>query len=62
MRHLLRDTDDSVRLTENGFIIERDGREPVIYEGNTDNIKILRDGYIVEVFVNGGEEVYTALL
>jgi hypothetical protein len=34
----------------------------VIYEGPIDDLKILRDGYIVEVFVNGGQEVYTALL
>ena len=26
------------------------------------DIKILRDAYIVEIFVNGGEEIYSALL
>jgi len=31
-------------------------------KGWIDDLKILRDGYIVEVFVNGGEAVYTALL
>jgi len=62
LQHLLKDDDPSVRLTENGFIIEREGREPVIYIGEINDLKIIRDGYLVEVFVNGGEEVYTALL
>lgn len=58
----LTDTDPSVERTDNGFIIRREGREPVIHEGEIRELKILRDGYIVEVFVNGGEYVYTALL
>ena len=62
LRHLLTDEDPSVTRTEQGFIIERTGRPPVVYEGKIDDLKILRDGYIVEVFVNGGEEVYSALL
>jgi sucrose-6-phosphate hydrolase SacC (GH32 family) len=62
VRHLLRDEDESVRRTENGFIIERDGREPVVYTGKINDLKILKDGYVVEVYVNGGKEVYTALL
>ena len=53
---------EAVKRTENGFIIERTGREPVIYNGEITDLKILRDGYFVEVFVNGGAEVYTALL
>ena len=43
-------------------MIPREGREPVVYQGPLTDLKILRDGYIVEVFVNGGREVYTALL
>lgn len=62
LQHLLKDTDDAVRRTERGFVIERQGREPVVYEGEIRDLKILRDGYIVEVFVNRGEHVYTALL
>ncbi len=62
VRHLLKDTDQSVKITLDGFIIERTNRSPVIYKGKIDDIKILRDEYVVEVFVNGGEEVYTALL
>ena len=62
LRHLLKDEDESVMRTENGFVIERTGREPVIYEGEIDDIKILRDGFVVEVYINGGQEIYTALL
>ena len=62
MQHLLTDSDPCVKRTESGFIIERSGREPVEYYGEVNDLKILSDGYVVEVFVNGGQEVYTALL
>ena len=62
MRHLLCDEDESVKRTPTGFVIERQGRESVVYEGEINDLKILRDIYVVEVFVNGGREVYTALL
>jgi hypothetical protein len=48
--------------TENGFRVERTNREPLVYEGEIRDLKILRDEYIAEIFVNGGEEVYTVLL
>ncbi len=60
--HLLKDEDPALRRTERGFVIERTGREPVIYEGDVRDLKILRDEYILEVYVNGGREIYTALL
>lgn len=62
VQHLLKDADPAVKRTETGFIIERSNREPVVYNGKISDLKIIRDGYIVEVFVNGGEEVYSALL
>ena len=62
VQHLLKDSDPAVKRTEAGFVIERQGRAPVIYEGEVSDLKILRDEYILEVFVNGGEEVYSALL
>jgi beta-fructofuranosidase len=62
LRHLLKDEDPAVKRTENGFVIERTGRDSVVFEGKIDEPKILRDEYLVEVYVNGGEEVYTALL
>ena len=62
LQYLLKDEDPSVERTESGFVIRREGREPVVYEGEIRDLKILRDEYIVEVFVNGGEEIYSALL
>ena len=62
VQHLLQDSDPALERTENGFVIRRQGREPVVYEGEISELKLLRDGYLLEVFVNGGEAVYTALL
>ena len=62
VRHLVKTSDPAVRITDTGFIIERQGREPVVYEGKVRDLQILRDEYIIEVFVNGGEEIYSALL
>lgn len=62
VRHLLQDEDPSLIRTKNGFRIKRCGRKSVVYEGEIRDIKIIRDGYISEVFVNGGEEVYSVLL
>jgi len=62
VRHLLRDEDPCLVRTGQGFIINRSGREPVIHTGEVTELKILRDGYIAEVFVNGGEAVYSVLL
>ncbi len=60
--HLLKDSDECLKLTDDGFIIERENREPIIYKGRINDLKILRDSYFAEVFVNGGEEVYSVLL
>ena len=62
LQHLLKDTDDSIERTENGFIVKRTNREPLVYNGKIGDIKILRDEYILEIFINGGEEVYSVLL
>lgn len=62
VRHLLTDSDPAVVMTDDGFTVERSGRAPIVYRGKIDDIKILRDEYLIEIFVNGGEEVYTALL
>ena len=62
VQHLLKDSDPALIRTEKGFMIEREGRSPVIFEGEITDLKILRDEYIIEVFVNGGEKIYTALL
>ncbi len=60
--NLMSDTDPAVIRTEKGFIIERTRRDPVIYEGEVTDLKIIRDEHVLEVFVNGGEKIYTVLL
>ncbi len=60
--HLLKSTDECLKLTDDGFIIERENREPVIHKGEIRDLRILRDSYLAEIFVNGGEEVYSVLL
>ena len=62
LRHLLRDEDPCLERTPSGFVVKRSGRESLVYEGEISELKILRDGYIAEIFVNGGQEVFTVLL
>lgn len=62
VQHLLKDSDPAVKITDDGFIIERTNRENVIHRGDVTDIKIIRDEYILEVFVNNGESIYTVLL
>lgn len=62
VQHLLADSDPAVKRTADGFVIAREGRDPVVYRGEVRDLKILRDGYVAEVFVNGGEEIFSALL
>ncbi len=62
VRHLLCDSDSALERTEDGFIIRREGRDPVVHHGEISDLKLLRDEYIMEVFVNGGEKIYTVLL
>lgn len=60
--HLLKDSDPAVKMTENGFRVERTLRPPIVHEGEIRDIKILRDEYLLEIFVNHGECIYTAVL
>lgn len=62
VQHLMKDSDPAVKRTSTGFVIERRGREAVVYNGELRDLKIIRDEFIIEVFVNGGETVYSALL
>lgn len=62
LHHLLKDSDPAVKRTPTGFVIERNGRDSIIYNGKLSDLKIIKDGCIIEVFVNGGEAVYSALL
>lgn len=62
MRHLLKKEDEALIRTENGFVIPRTNREDVVYHGKISSLEMIRDEYVLEVFINGGEEIYTALL
>ena len=62
VQHLLKEEDPCLVRTASGFRVERAGREPLVYEGKIDRLAILRDGYVAEIFVNGGREVFTVIL
>lgn len=62
VRHLLKDGDEVVKITRDGFLVEREGRTPVEFVGKITDLKILKDEYVVEIFVNKGEFVYTVIL
>lgn len=62
VRHLLEEDDSALVRTKDGFRIKRGGRKSVVYKGEIKELKMIRDEYILEVFVNGGEEIYSVLL
>lgn len=62
VRHLLERENPNVKRTENGFIIARDGLNDVVFEGKIDDLAVLQDEYLIEVYVNGGEQIVCAVL
>ena len=62
VQHLLKDSDPAVKLTEDGFVVERTLRKPVVHRGEIHSLKILRDEYVLEIFINGGEHIYMIIL
>ena len=62
VRHLLTESDEALEFTDDGFVVRRKNRESLVYKGKINDIKILRDEYIMEIFLNGGRENYTVLL
>ena len=62
VRYLLKDSDPALKRTKDGFIVERTGRESLVYSGEISSLVMIRDGYVLEVFINGGEAVYTIVL
>ena len=62
VQHLLKDSDNALIRRADGFRIKRDRRKSVTYKGEIRDLKIIRDEYILEVFINGGEEIYSVLL
>ena len=62
VQHLMKESDSGLIRKSDGFKIKRSRRKSVVYKGEIKDLKIIRDGYIMEVFVNGGEEIYSVLL
>ena len=62
LQSFLRDDDPAIQRTADGYRIERQGRDCVTVCGDIRKLDVLRDGYVLEVFVNDGEEIYTVLL
>jgi len=62
VRHLLKTGDPAIKISENSFVIKRELRDDVVYSGKIDDIRVLHDEYLMEVFINGGESIYCAVL
>ncbi len=62
LRAFIKDGDEALIRTSDGFRIRRTGREDVVYKGEVHSLAVLRDAYVLEVFVNDGETVFSALL
>jgi beta-fructofuranosidase len=58
-RHLLTHTHELVRVTKNRVTIDTGWRHPVAYHGDVEDVVILEDDMLLEVFINGGEAVYS---
>ena len=62
VQHLLKAENPHVQHTEDGFVIRREQREDVVYKGRFTEMAILQDEYLIEVFLNGGEQILCAVL
>lgn len=62
VRHLLKDGDPLLQVSADGFVLPRTRLPDVVHKGPVHELKVLRDGYVMEIFVNGGEAIYTAVL
>lgn len=62
VKHLLQPENPNVKITENGFVIERTSRENVVFEGHFDELAVLQDEYLIEVYLNNGEHIISAVL
>ena len=60
--HLLTPSDPAVTPTDDGFVVNRISQPPLVHKGEVKKLEILRDEYIMEIFVNDGETVYSLLL
>lgn len=62
VRHLLKADHPLLKRTEKGFIIERTLRENVVFEGEIHELRVLQDEYLIEIYINGGEQIFCAVL
>jgi beta-fructofuranosidase len=62
VRYLLKKSDPALEITDDGFVVKREDREDLVYKGKIRDIAVMRDNYVLEIYVNGGEEIYTAIL
>lgn len=62
VQHLLKDSDPAVKITDDGLEIQRSGKEKIVYQGAVEDVKILRDEYVLEVFINKGQANYSVIL
>ncbi|MBR6765189.1 MAG: hypothetical protein IKM06_01765, partial [Clostridia bacterium] len=58
----LKKSDPLVEITDSGFVVKRQERGDVIHVGEINEIGILRDKFVLEIYVNHGETVYSILL
>lgn len=62
IKSLLTDNDDNIIYTKDGFKVQRFKREPYIYHGKINNLLVLKDEYLLEIFINDGQEIVSILL
>ena len=62
VQHLLKDSDPAIKYTDDGFVVESAKKGPFVYKGKIDDIKVIRDEYVLEIFINGGETTYSVIL
>lgn len=62
VRHLLTDTDPAIERTADGFVVRRTDREDVTFTGEIREMAVLRDNYVLEIFINHGEQVVSVIL
>ena len=61
-RFLLKDDDPAIKRTKDGFVVERKEFPSVYHKGEIKQLEVIRDEYILEIFVNKGEYVYSIVL
>ena len=58
----MKKSDPALEITDDGFVVKREDREDLVYKGKIRDIAVMRDNYVLEIYVNGREEIYTAIL